>query len=101
MRSRKYECILIILLFNIEHGHPLTHRHLHTTEKVRRRGFGKLLVQMWCKELLKVENIDPTAYVVAENSPAIQLFESLGFRIFRSGWFLKLDTHNSQQIKLY
>lgn len=67
-------------------------RHLHTIDTARRRGFGKILIQSWCKELLKVENIDPTAYVVAENHAAIKLFETLGFRIFRGAWFLKLDT---------
>lgn len=70
--------------------HP--YRHLHTMDTARRRGFGKLLVMMWCKQFIALENADPIAEIIAENNASRKLFGSLGFEVFRESWHIKLDT---------
>lgn len=66
--------------------------HLHTMESARRRGFGKLLIKMWCKEFVKQENADPISYIIADNVPSRKLYESLNFEVFRESWHVRFNT---------
>lgn len=54
---------------------------LYTIESARRHGFGKLLMQCFCKQLAIGENVDVLVYANADNTESISLFRKIGFQI--------------------
>lgn len=53
---------------------------LQTSDKAKRKGYGKLLIKAFCREIAQRDQIDMIAYINITNTASRNLFVSLGFK---------------------
>lgn len=62
---------------------------LQTAEKAKRKGYGKLLIKAFCREIARRDQVDILAYINLTNTASKNLFVGLGFKEIGKCSYLK------------
>ncbi|KAL3268354.1 hypothetical protein HHI36_007470 [Cryptolaemus montrouzieri] len=69
---------------------PLGHINLlQTEEKYKGKGYGSIMVQAMAKKIAE-DGYIPVATVIVHNTPSVNLFNKLGFKIIAKSYFLEI-----------